>query len=685
MPERFKPEPAYDSGWNDPSAGGQDEDPLAELARLVQGVGSPSQPLVRPAPPRGEGGFRTPASRFAPAPSQAAAPNYAAAPQQAVPQHSELSDFDHTDLAADLEAELMRDLQDSFAAVRAPIEQQPPLPEPGPAHTDELDFDAFADMHMRQSNPMDAPRNAPRQQQPEEQAGIESLASWREVREGRFKPKGAAPIIRRAGDENPAPAMRAPERAAPRALQPAPAEAHDPLAFDPDIAAVAAVADSFARSPVREPSQRTLESLEPAIMPEEYAAVPGYGPAGRAPQLEEEEEDYTPRVQRSGGRKGLILVASLLGVVLVGTLAVFGFKGLTGGGGETGEPPIIAADDSPTKVRAADTGSTSSDSGKLVYDRIGGGDDTADSSLSPDGTVTTVPRPEAQSTEASREISRIILPDPRDPPVPEDQTSTARAPSAEESAVGPKRVRTVVVRPDGTIVSSTAAPATATPSTATPQSNAVAATETTADTRPASRVADERPPQPAPVVDDEDTAAIGDDFEEGIPFNAEDEVDTPAPAIRHNETAAVSSKPTPAPAAAEDDAGPISLLPKPTAQKPATTAKPAKPVEREVAAVEPEAPVQPKASTAAPAASGNYYVQISSQRSEGAAADSYRDMQRRFPSILGNRSPDIRRADLGDKGVYYRARVGPGMSSAEANKLCSALKSAGGDCIVTAN
>ena len=162
-------------------------------------------------------------------------------------------------------------------------------------------------------------------------------------------------------------------------------------------------------------------------MPQEYSTVPGYGAATRAYP----EDDHMPRAERSGGRKGLLLVASLLGVVLIGTLAVFGFKGLSGEG-TTGEAPIIAADSTPAKVRAADTGASTSDSGKLVYDRIGTGEDTRDTSLTSDNSVTTVPRPETQSTEASREISRIILPDPRDPPVPEDQTATARAPSAEE-------------------------------------------------------------------------------------------------------------------------------------------------------------------------------------------------------------------------------------------------------------
>ncbi len=322
-PSDFKPEPAYDSGWNDPTVTGQDEDPLAELARLVQGVGNPTQPLVRPAPPRGEGGFRTPASRFAPASNVAAA--------QQLPFEPELSEFDHANLASDLEAELMRDLQDSFAAVRAPIEQQPPPPDTGPALTDELDFDAFADMHLRQSNPMDAPRPQPRS----EQAAIELLANWREGREVRFKPKGAAPVIRSRPGEDAGVATRS----APRTLQTPPAV--DPLAYDPDIAAVAAVADLFARSPVRETQPRGYEPLEPAAMPEEYSTVPGYGAASRASSYP--EDDHLPRTERSGGRKGLLLVASLLGVVLIGTLAVFGFKGLSGEG-TTGEAPVIAAE-----------------------------------------------------------------------------------------------------------------------------------------------------------------------------------------------------------------------------------------------------------------------------------------------------------------------------------------------------
>jgi hypothetical protein len=45
----------------------------------------------------------------------------------------------------------------------------------------------------------------------------------------------------------------------------------------------------------------------------------------------------------------------------------------------------------------------------------------------------------------------------------------------------------------------------------------------------------------------------------------------------------------------------------------------------------------------------------------------------------------IRRVDLGAPGTYYRALVGPLGSVAEAAKLCSELKAAGGDCIVQKN
>jgi hypothetical protein len=99
-------------------------------------------------------------------------------------------------------------------------------------------------------------------------------------------------------------------------------------------------------------------------------------------------------------------------------------------------------------------------------------------------------------------------------------------------------------------------------------------------------------------------------------------------------------------------------------------------------------PVRTAAAPSAPAGnggSGGYMVQISSQRSEADAQASYRAVQSKFPSVLGSRSASIRRADLGEKGIYYRALVGPFAAAEDAGQLCNSLKTAGGQCVVQRN
>jgi len=83
-----------------------------------------------------------------------------------------------------------------------------------------------------------------------------------------------------------------------------------------------------------------------------------------------------------------------------------------------------------------------------------------------------------------------------------------------------------------------------------------------------------------------------------------------------------------------------------------------------------------------PLVAGGYVVQLYSGRSESEAQDQFRALQAKYEGVLGDREPIIRRADLGDKGVYYRAQVGPFRTIDEANQLCGTLKSAGGQCIV---
>jgi hypothetical protein len=78
-------------------------------------------------------------------------------------------------------------------------------------------------------------------------------------------------------------------------------------------------------------------------------------------------------------------------------------------------------------------------------------------------------------------------------------------------------------------------------------------------------------------------------------------------------------------------------------------------------------------------------VQVSSQRSEADAQASFHSLQTKFPKELGDRDAMVRRADLGTKGVYYRAMVGPFGSAGEADQFCNGLKAEGGQCIVQKN
>jgi hypothetical protein len=89
--------------------------------------------------------------------------------------------------------------------------------------------------------------------------------------------------------------------------------------------------------------------------------------------------------------------------------------------------------------------------------------------------------------------------------------------------------------------------------------------------------------------------------------------------------------------------------------------------------------------TAPAAAQGGYSVQVSSQRSEAEAQAAFRALRAKFPTELGGREPMIRRADLGNKGTYYRALVGPYASVEQAAGVCSKIKAAGGTCLVQRN
>jgi hypothetical protein len=182
-----------------------------------------------------------------------------------------------------------------------------------------------------------------------------------------------------------------------------------------------------------------------------------------------------------------------------------------------------------------------------------------------------------------------------------------------------------------------------------------------------------------------------------------------------------ASPPAP-PAAEQAPTFPPGAAQKPIVVKPPATAAESKPVESKpvtLAKVEPvETPATstPEAATApetpAPAApakkapaptttaaipstgaeptgGGGYVVVLASVPASGdsrlVALKRFADMQQKYGSVLQNKTPDVREANLGEKGVYHRLLVGPPSSRSQASQLCVDLKTAGyKDCWVTA-
>jgi hypothetical protein len=199
----------------------------------------------------------------------------------------------------------------------------------------------------------------------------------------------------------------------------------------------------------------------------------------------------------------------------------------------------------------------------------------------------------------------------------------------------PKKVRTIAIHPDQPALADAA-----------PSSMAAGPARPTA--APPARVAAVPPARPAAnnvTADPEDTA--------------------PAPAPTRAPPPARQAAP------ASSDA-PLSLNPNGAPSR-------AAPAPARAASVAPQAPV------AAATGGAGSYVQVSSQRSEAEAQAAFRSLQTKFPDQLGGRQPYIHKVDLGAKGTYYRAMVGPFANAGEASQLCSNLKAAGGSCLVQRN
>jgi hypothetical protein len=196
--------------------------------------------------------------------------------------------------------------------------------------------------------------------------------------------------------------------------------------------------------------------------------------------------------------------------------------------------------------------------------------------------------------------------------------------------------------------------------------------------------------QPAPPDDTADTAPAA-----APPSSAPVAPTKPAPAQ------VTAPTPTPTRAAAAPAAKAAPAPPKsvaaliqqanslPEAAKPAPAAKSSamKPAAAPVSGPATGAPRQlaavPQAPALAPPAAGSAYVlQIGAYKSQADAEGAWKTYKARHAALLASYSDNIQQVDLGEKGTWYRLRIG-GLSNREvATALCDRLKADGGACIL---
>jgi hypothetical protein len=319
------------------------------------------------------------------------------------------------------------------------------------------------------------------------------------------------------------------------------------------------------------------------------------------------------------------------------------------------------------------------------------------------------------------QIDGVATPPGQETLAPEPATDAAAVASANtdetsESGLANRKVRTVTVRPDGTIVATDDAIAGAEPlpverpnvpevpgadvqpadlltASAKPAAGAAA---TNAAAAPDTQAAATTPPSSDPIASMIASSGV----------SAPTSMSALAPAAA---TPATPMQPAPAGATAElapgatptpSDVVAPTPMPRP-ASRDSLDGQPSRSVTAEIRTPQPtlgtaltkggqaidllagnsQPAAQPATAAAQPAAAAAAYVQLSSQRSEDDARTSLRNISARYANLFGGNQAEVHRADLGAKGIYYRVML-PAGSRSEAASICTKIKSAGGDCFV---
>jgi hypothetical protein len=374
-----------------------------------------------------------------------------------------------------------------------------------------------------------------------------------------------------------------------------------------------------------------------------YQEAPGYA---------EPESTFAP-VEPRRSRKGLMTIGAVLGAAVLGTAGALTLRsgGLIGPSG--GEPPVVKADTGPSKVVPQNPGGVDiPNQNKQIYERAS--KDTQTRVVNREEQPVDVRQAARVGSEGAAGSASVRI----SPAVPSNASPNG-APALQgtsNSAVGilgePRRVRTVSIRPDGTTVmpdqsrigGSAAAPASP-PPMAVPRADA--------PTMPA----------PAPSTPSTTSASPPPSQARMVPPQRPREV-TSTPAV---------PRIGPGPNGNDQSAGaPLQI-----------TSDGLRP-KSEPRMAAPQAILrEPTETSAAPAPSPGFSVQLGVRNTEREGRAMFEQLQQRFASDLSGFSPTLRQAEINGK-TAYRVRVGP-MSRDDAVSLCSRLKASGGQCFVANN
>ncbi len=266
-------------------------------------------------------------------------------------------------------------------------------------------------------------------------------------------------------------------------------------------------------------------------------------------------------------------------------------------------------------------------------------------------------------TSAAPSVEQLVSTDETNgAPVAREVTPVSTAET--EGGLANRKVRTVTVRPDGTIVSG---------------DDAVAGTEELPVDRPNVPAV---PATDTPNLLGEPTAvAMTDPVESSTTLSLGETPDGDAAGIQPVFNPNIVA-PVPLSFPARDTSA-TAFAPQPAATAEITGAQtPNGQIDLLGGTVPVAAPTQVAAVTPAAAGTAAAYVQLSSSPTEGDAQSSLRAMNSRYGSLFGGNSLVIQAADLGQKGTWYRVRL-PVSSLGDGQRICSDIKANGGDCIVS--